>query len=272
MPSIILVEDDSMIGEIYQKKFSSAGFEVTVATSGKEFLAKIYEKKYDLALLDMVLPEMNGIEILEELKKKGRNNPNMEVYIFSNLSGKEDFEKARQAGADGYIPKTQFNPSELVNEVKRILNETEERKKNEERQNGNGNGETADNAQEKSGKKKILFIEDEKAFIEIFCKKLEDEGFEVETAENGAWGMKEALKKNFDLIITDMVMPAMTGPEIIARLRLEEKTKNIPIIVISASSADDKIKEVKELGISDFFIKTRVVPSDLARRVNEILN
>lgn len=123
----------------------------------------------------------------------------------------------------------------------------------------------------KGSKKKILFIEDEKAFVEIFCRKLRDEGYEVESAENGAWGIKEALKNNFDLIITDMMMPAMTGPEIIAKLRVEEKTKNIPVIVISASSTDEKIKEVKDLGISDFFVKTRIVPSDLARRVNELL-
>jgi DNA-binding response OmpR family regulator len=262
MPSIILVEDDQMIGDIYQRKFSSAGFDIAIATSGKECLEKVKEKKRDLVLLDMVLPEMSGIEILKELKKSGKYDPEMKVYIFSNLTGKEDYDNAMKNGADGYISKIQFNPSELVVEVQRVLNEIGERKKNEARINGNGivkNG------------KKILFIEDEKAFIEIFCKKLRDEGYEVESAENGAWGLKEALNKDFNLIITDMMMPAMTGPEIVARLRAEEKTKNIPIIVLSASSTDEKIKEVKDLGISDFFVKTRIVPSDLVRRVDEIL-
>ena len=262
MFSVILVEDDPMIGDIYQRKFSSSGFDITIATSGKEFLEKIKEKKYNFALLDMVLPEMNGIEILQELKKSGKYDSEMKVYIFSNLTSKEDYDNAMKNGADGYIPKTQFNPSELVAEVQRILNEIGERKKNEARINGNG---TVKNG------KKILFIEDEKAFIEIFCKKFRDEGYEVESAENGAWGLKEALKKDFDLIITDMMMPAMTGPEIVARLRAEEKTKNIPIIVLSASSTDEKIREVRNLGISDFFVKTRIVPSDLVRKVDETL-
>ena len=220
--------------------------------------------KYDLVLLDIVLPEMNGLDILTELRQSGKYDAQLKVFIFSNLNSKEDYDNAIKNGANGYISKTQFNPSELVKEVTRIINEIEEQKKNEERRNGNG-------GDVKNGKK-VLFIEDEKAFIEIFCKKLRDEGYEVESAENGAWGLKEALAKNFDLIVTDMMMPAMTGPEIIAKLRLDEKTKNTPIIVISASSTDEKIKEVKDLGISDFFIKTRIVPSDLTRRVNELLN
>jgi len=214
--------------------------------------------------LDIVLPEMNGLDILTELRQSGKYDAQLKVFIFSNLNSKEDYDNAIKNGANGYISKTQFNPSELVKEVTRIINEIEEQKKNEERRNGNG-------GDVKNGKK-VLFIEDEKAFIEIFCKKLRDEGYEVESAENGAWGLKEALAKNFDLIVTDMMMPAMTGPEIIAKLRLDEKTKNTPIIVISASSTDEKIKEVKDLGISDFFIKTRIVPSDLTRRVNELLN
>ncbi|MFA5777123.1 MAG: response regulator [Parcubacteria group bacterium] len=269
MPSIILVEDDPMIGEIYQRKFGSSGFDVTIATSGKEFLNEAGKKKYDLVLLDMVLPEMSGLDILTELKKSGKYDPELKVFIFSNLTSKEDYDKAMANGADGYIPKTRFNPSELVDEVKRIINEIGEQKKNENRRNAKDLDENGSNIS-KNGKR-VLFIEDEKAFVEIFCKKLRDEGYEVESAENGAWGLKEAFKKDFDLIVTDMMMPAMTGPEIIAKLRMEEKTKNIPIIVISASSTDEKIREVKELGISDFFIKTRIVPSDLARRVDEIL-
>ena len=263
-----MVEDDPMIAEIYHKKFSAADFEVVVVSSGREFLAKVKEKKFDLALLDMVLPEMNGIEILQELKK-GDYNQEMKVFIFSNLTSREDYDKAMQNGADGFIPKTQFNPSELVNEIRRLLNEFEERKKNEARMNDSSE---APKENENISKKRILFIEDEKAFLEIFVKKLRDDGYEVETAENGAWGFKEAMSKDFDLVITDMVMPAMDGIDIVKKLRMEEKTKDIPVIVISASSTDEKVKEVKDLGINDFFVKTRIVPSDLSRRAGEVFN
>ena len=265
MPSIILVEDDPMIGEIYQRKFSEDGFEIDIAVSGKEFLERVKSKKYDLALLDMVLPEMSGIEILHEIKKERGLNPEMKVYVFSNLTGEEDYNKARQEGADGYIPKIQFNPSELVKEIRRLINASKEKEKNEARLSGESV--TSENGK----KKKILFIEDEPAFLDMFCTKLENEGYEVEKAQNGAWGLKEAMAKDFDLIITNIVMPAMTGAEIVEKLRAEEKTKNVPIIVISASSTDEKIMKIKEFNISDFFVKTSIAPRDISRRVNELL-
>lgn len=264
MAKILIVEDDPMISEIYQRKFESAGFEVLVAVSGKEVLKAVEKDKFDLVLLDMVLPEMSGLEILAELKS-GKYDPAMRVIIFSNLSEKSDRDKALEGGADGYIGKTQFSPSELVTEIKRLLNEFGEHNKNEARRNG-----TAE-AGKKEGKKKILFIEDEEFFADMLGKKLEDEGYEVEYAKNGVWGVKEVTEKDFDLIITDMVMPQMGGEEIIKKLKMEDKTKNIPIIALSASMTEDDIKIVKQYGVENYFLKTHLIPSDLARLVGELL-
>ena len=119
--------------------------------------------------------------------------------------------------------------------------------------------------------KKILLVEDEEIFIEMFGDRLKQEGYEIESARNGAWGIKEALKNNFDLFIIDMVMPAMTGEEMIARLKLEDKTKNVPIIVLSASVDCETQKRIEGMGINEFLIKTHITPSDLAEKVAEIL-
>ena len=72
MAKILLVEDDPMIGEIYERKFSSAGFDVKRAVSGKQVLQFAGEEPFDLVLLDIVLPEMNGLDVLKELKKSGK--------------------------------------------------------------------------------------------------------------------------------------------------------------------------------------------------------
>ncbi len=119
--------------------------------------------------------------------------------------------------------------------------------------------------------KKILLVEDEEIFIEMFGDRLKQEGYEIESARNGAWGIKEALKNNFDLFIIDMVMLAMTGEEMIARLKLEDKTKNVPIIVLSASVDRETQKRIEGMGINEFLIKTHITPSDLAEKVAEIL-
>jgi CheY-like chemotaxis protein len=253
-----------MIAEIYKNKFEAAGIEVDNAVTGKEALKFASEKNFDLVLLDMVLPEMSGMEVLKELKKSGNYSPDLKVIIFSNLDKLENEQKARENGADGFIGKMQFNPSELVVELKRIIKEYGEQKKNKAR----FEGKTENNA---GNKKRILFIEDEEFFLEMFGKKFEDDGYEVEYAKNGAWGSKMAAEKQYDIIITDMVMPAMGGDEIIRRLKLDEKTKNIPIIVISASLNEEDIAPVKEMGITDFYAKIQVVPSDLSHRVAELL-
>lgn len=265
MPSVLVVEDDSMISEIYQRKFESAGFDVGIALSGKEALKKARENKFDLVLLDLVLPEMNGIDVLKEIKKSGKYNAGTKVIIVSNLTDKEQQDKAYENGADGYITKSQFNPSELVKEVKRILNQYKEEDKAVEKE------ESITSAGSQGSKKKILYIEDEDVFLEMFGKKLESEGYEVEYAKNGAWGLEVAQSKNFDLIITDMIMPAMTGVEIIERLKLEERTKDLPIIALSASMDEKDLKKVKDMGVKDYFVKTRIVPSDLSKKVDEIL-
>lgn len=250
-----------MVEEIYERKFKDAGFEVDNAKTGKEVLQMAKGTHYDLVLLDMVLPEIGGLEVLKELRSNPEYDPNLKVVVFSNLSQMEVQTEMLENGADGFIGKSQYTPSELIVEVKRLLSLFSEQRKNASR-----TGEEM----VKNGKR-ILLIEDEEVFLEMFGKKLEDSGFTVDYAKNGSWGLKQALKNEYDLIITDMLMPAMTGEEIIKKLRESEKTKNTPIIVISASVTNEVLDELRQYGVSDCFLKTNIVPSDLSRKIEEIL-
>ncbi len=259
-----------MISEIYQRKFTEAGFEVFVAESGDQVLALAKKEKVDLILLDLVMPRMDGFEVIKNLRS-GNYDPNLKVVVFSNLNQKEDREKALNLGADGFVSKSEYAPTALVGEIGRLLNQFREKEKNEKRENDRENGIISENSQEKADAKKILIIEDEVIFIDMFGEKLRSEGYAVDSAENGAWGLKKAIEGDYDLLVIDMMMPAMTGEEIIEKLKAEEKTKNIPIIVLSASVEDAAAKKVQDLGINAFFVKTQLIPSDLCREVNKIL-
>ena len=263
MPNIIIVEDDPMISEIYQKKFIDSGYQVFLATSGEQTLTIAKQNKIDLVLLDLIMPKMNGFEVLENLRGGGYD-PNIKVIVFSNLSSSEDQEKAAKLGANGFIAKSQFSPSDLVKEVGRLMGQYQQQEKNGNRA---PNEETAPSA----SAKKILMIEDEEIFIEMFGEKLKQEGYAVSFARNGAWGVKDALAGKFDLFIIDMVMPAMSGEEMIAKLKMEDNTKNIPIIMLSASVEDETAKRVEAMGISAYFMKTQVTPSELVKKVEELL-
>jgi len=268
MSKILIVEDDPMIQEIYQKKFTEAGFEVLLASTGQKVLDLAKEQSdIDVILLDLLMPKLSGFDVTEQLRNPENGyNQNIKIIIFSNLSQKEDRDKAVKLGANGFIAKAEYTPSDLVKEVQRLIGNFNEQVKNGERLNGE-----AKKVEGVSGKKRILLIEDEKVFIEMFGEKLRQDGFEVVSAENGAWGVKEALKEKFDLYIIDMVMPAMTGEEMIGRLKMEEETKNVPIIVLSASVDHEAQKKVEEMGIEIFYIKTQVTPTELSEKVEEIL-
>lgn len=265
MPKIIIVEDDPMISEIYEKKFSDAGFEVATAETGEQALSVAKQGKVDLMLLDLLIPRTDGFEVIKKLRD-GNYDPDIKIIVTSNLSQREDQEKALKLGANGFLAKSEYTPAQLAVEVKRLLNQYSEQKKNEARLNGG-------QKHNPGGKKKrILMIEDEEIFIEMFGEKLKEGGYDLVFAQNGAWGVKEALKDNFDLFIIDMIMPAMTGEEMVARLKMEDKTKNIPIILLSASIEDTAVKKIEAMGIQAFFRKTQITPSELSKKVEELLS
>lgn len=130
MLKILLVEDDPFIAEIYKKKFESSGFEVSNAVTGKMVLKEVMAQKFDLVLLDLVIPELSGTEVLRELRTNPGYDPNLKIVVFSNLSSTEDREECLKLGANGFISKTEFSPSEVVVEINRFLNQFSEQEKN----------------------------------------------------------------------------------------------------------------------------------------------
>jgi DNA-binding response OmpR family regulator len=117
---ILIVEDDPMLVEIYSKKFISDGFDTDTAISGAEAEKKILAGKFDLVLLDLVLPEADGFEVLKKIKEDPAVR-DTKVVVFSNLSQQEDKEKAALLGADDFLTKSDYTPGEIVEHVKEML-------------------------------------------------------------------------------------------------------------------------------------------------------
>lgn len=270
MPKILFVEDDPFIAEIYKKKFESSGFEVLNVANGKAVLKEAKEQKFDLVLLDLVIPEMSGTEVLRELRHNPDYDPDMKIVVFSNLSSQEDRDQCLKLGANGFISKTEFSPSEVIGEINRFLRQFDEREKNLER---DGQDEQAAEEVRRKGKgagKKILFIEDEPVFVEMFGKRLRDEGYEVTAMRDGASGLQAALDGTFDLVICDIMMPGMDGRELVTKLREAEKENNTPVFVFSASLDTVELKALEAShDVEKTFLKTQITPSELTYAVND---
>ena len=120
MPKILIVEDDPFLAEMYLTKLSQEKFEVELATDGKEALKKAEVVMPDVMLLDIVLPKMDGFEVIEKMKK----NPalrNIKIVALTNLGQKEEVERGLELGVADYIVKAHFTPTEVINKVRQIL-------------------------------------------------------------------------------------------------------------------------------------------------------
>ena len=118
--TILLVEDDAFVSDIYQTKLEQEGFGLILAENGLEAMKRMEEKVPDLILLDIIMPYMGGIEVLKKLKADERWKK-IPVIILTNLSQKEEVDEGLSIGADDYLIKSHFTPSEVIGKVKALL-------------------------------------------------------------------------------------------------------------------------------------------------------
>ena len=117
---ILLVEDDKMLADMYITKFTKEGLEVMRAEDGAEGLEMAQKHKPDLILLDIIMPKLDGFAVLRELKRPMRII-NMHILLLTNLGQSEDVEKGKELGADDYFIKANHTPAEIVEKVKYML-------------------------------------------------------------------------------------------------------------------------------------------------------
>ncbi len=115
---ILIVEDDRKLIEALSKKLTKSGFDVVLAYNGKEGLERIKFQKPNLVLLDIMMPVMDGITMLKELRKTDKETP---VIILSNLSGDDKLSEALASGSYEYLVKTNYSLEDLVKKIKKVL-------------------------------------------------------------------------------------------------------------------------------------------------------
>ena len=118
--TILIIEDDKFLKELIARKLTEEGFGVSEAVDGEEGIKKIKEEKPDLVLLDLILPGIDGFEVLSQMRKESALS-SIPVIILSNLGQKEDVEKGLKMGAVDYLIKAHFTPGEIIDKIKAAL-------------------------------------------------------------------------------------------------------------------------------------------------------
>ena len=120
MPKILLIEDDPFLVTLLKAKFSREGFEILYAKDGREAIDILRKTKPDLILLDIILPQKSGFEVLEEIRSDPQLR-NVPVMIISNLGQSEDIAKGKEFGAIEYFVKAKISIDDLSSKVKEFL-------------------------------------------------------------------------------------------------------------------------------------------------------
>lgn len=118
---ILVVDDDMYLRDLYQEILTQAGYEVSVAKDGEEGLQKLQEGGYHLVLLDMMMPKLDGMGVLNQLNQAPPKNPNGKIVILTNLTSDPVVQQALSVGASKVLVKADLTPPQLLQEIKNLL-------------------------------------------------------------------------------------------------------------------------------------------------------
>lgn len=119
--------------------------------------------------------------------------------------------------------------------------------------------------------KKLLIVEDDEMIASMYRTKLEQEGFKVLIANDGALGLSMAASQNPDLVLLDIIMPQLDGFTVLRELKSSAKTKKIPVIMLTNLGTDEDKKKGNELGAVDYLVKAGLTPAQVAEAVKKYI-
>jgi signal transduction histidine kinase/CheY-like chemotaxis protein len=278
--NILIIDDDPIIIREMEIIFKKENYCLTSALTGSEGLLLLNKYVPDLILLDLRMPEMDGFEVLEELRKR-EDLKDLPVMILTAADLTENEKKALDKNVKGVVIKGQIDKNTLISTINRILYKgsgarratgrqaAEEKEKKPEKSKLEKTG-SEKSKSEKSGPAKILIAEDRDDNLILLKEILRLADYRIYVAKNGQEAVDIAGKERPDLILMDMQMPVMDGFDATKHIRETEELKDIPIIGLTARAMKEDREKVLAAGCSDYLSKP-VMPNDLLRTVEKWL-
>lgn len=246
--TILVVEDNDLLGDIIVTKLTGSGYQVSIARTGPDALKRIQEEGFDLILLDIVLPMMSGYEILEHMRTDPRTK-DVPVIIISNSGQPVELERLKDLGVKDYLIKADFTPEEVLGKIRALM------------------GEPSGTLSWPPGFS-ILLVEDDPFLKELLGRKL---GTEVKLfyAGDGEEAVRIIEESHPQLILLDILLPGIDGFEVLRRTHMNEKNKDIIVIVLSNFNQAYDIKKAEELGADDYLVKSNFTIDEILTKVRE---
>lgn len=261
--TIAIIEDEDVLREVLAKKFKREGFTVLQAADGQAGLKLIQSNTLDVILLDIVMPKMNGYDVLKQLPVSPSAPP---VLIIANSGQPVEIDRAMNLGARSYLVKAQTTPDQIVEKVKNVLHipvavlsEAALKDTPAALQDANGT--------------RILLVEDDQFLRELMVTKLKREGFTVLVAVDGREGASMIQNERPQLVLLDIILPGLDGFSVLqgTRASLDPKVAAIPIVLLSNLGQDSDVQKGRQLGATDYLIKANLTIDEIIKKVRKYI-
>ena len=274
MAFILIVEDNQINYELASELLEYAGHSTVKCETLPQCLDAINRQKPDLILMDLNLSEANGLEITRNLKNSF-NTKDITIVAFTAMVMDKDRKEAFRAGCSGFIAKP-FNVSTFVSTVENYIKTNKHEHKNIKQQTlfppkNNIEANTDYNVIEGDYKRhNILVVDDNLMNADILKESLQQLGQDVKLAYNGKEVFEIIEKEQIDLVLLDIMMPDISGFDIIKQFKANPKTVDLPVIFVSALDKTSDIVKGFKLGSYEYIVKPYKI-EELKARVLSIL-
>lgn len=270
---IVLIEDEETLATLIAFKLRARKYRVAIAKNGVDGLALIRAEKPDLVLLDILLPLMNGLQVLEELHRQ-KFLPDLPVIIISNSGQSVEIDRALKFGIRDYLVKVNLNPDEVIDKVQQVFQIEKKQKRAAPASDAHPSEELASFSTPSPlppPAPSILIVEDDITLVGLLQKKLSHYGYEMLTASSVGDARRILEEKKIDCVLLDIILPDIDGFTFLTELKKHPVWKKIPVIIISNLGQNEEIAKGKALGAIDYIIKANVLPSDILKKIENVL-
>jgi heterodisulfide reductase subunit A len=263
---ILVMEDEASVAEGLEMILKEKGYQVDLARTGKEALKVLDRNEFDLLVADLRLPDMNGMDVIREARKKKNR---AEVLVITGYGSVPSAVEAMKAGVIDYLPKP-FTEEEFIGRVERALERREEPLVKE----GDESLETSEiradvQATEKAPQVHVLVVEDEPSVGMGLKMILMEKGYGVDLVGTGKEALKEGEQREYDLLVADLRLPDMNGMQVIRKTK--KSHPRTQAMVITGYSDVSSAVEAMKTGAADYMAKP-FTEEEFLSRVEKVLS
>ena len=256
---ILLVDDDPTLSEVIKKRIEDEGYICLWEKDGDMGLSTLKSVRPNLLLLDIIMPKISGNQVLEAISADS-SLMSIPIMVISNSGEPTEIQRILGLGVRDFIIKAHFSPEEVVEKIKGLIGLPDSEKS------------TVGGGKKIPQDTKILIVEDDATLSYIASERFRFAGYQVFTAMSGPEGINMAREIHPDIVLLDVIMPEMSGFEVLSKMKQDGEIKDITVVIFSNLAQEQDFSEARRLGAVDFLVKANFTPAQLVERIDQILS